>query len=148
MGAVLNTIVTPYGFSPIDATIIGIAFVLSGIFGSILFSYILDMFNCYVLLLKVITIATTLIILAAFYTLPSGSLVLFSLNMGLLGLFTVPSTPVCFSFVAEITFPVKVTLAQGIFLLITQIYGTGLSYLATFIIEAGSPLIVVAIVAA
>ena len=146
MGAVLNTLVTPYGYTPAEATILGVAFVVSGIIGSVLFSYLLDLFNCYVLLLKVISISITLLVILVFYTLPSGNLLIFSLNLAILGFLIVPTTPISFSFASELTFPVSVTLTQGILLLVTQIYGTALSYLATYIIEAGYPLVVVGII--
>jgi len=146
LGAVLNSLVEPFHYTPSDATIIGVAFVVSGIIGSLIFSYILDLFQCYLFLIKVITIATTIIIGVAFYTLPAGNVIPFSINMGLYGFFTNPIVPISFSLSSEITYPISVTLAQGILLLICQIYGTGLSYFATYLIEQDYPLVVVGIV--
>ena len=147
MSAVLNSLVEPYDYTPTDATIIGVAFVCAGMAGSILFSFILDKYHCYVALLRVITLFTSILMAAILYTLPSRNTLLLSINMGLLGLFNVPIIPIGFSLASEITFPVSVTLAQGIFLLLTQSYGTGLSYLATYIIEQmNRPLTVIGIV--
>lgn len=145
-GAVLNTLVEPYGYTPTDAMIVGVSFVFAGIVGIFVFSFLLDKYHCYLRLLNVATISTSVLICFGYYSLPAGKIAVFAINMAALGFFTVPMVPVGLSFCSEITFPVSVSLAQGIFLLATQLYGTFLSYVSTHIIESGYPLIVITIV--
>ena len=102
-----------------DATIVGVAFVFSGIVGSMVFSFILDMYQCYLLLLKMITMVTTIAICFVYYTLPAKNMYALAVNLGFLGFFNVPIIPIGFSLCTEITYPISVALAQGIFLMTT-----------------------------
>lgn len=135
LAAVMNSITSPYGYTPTDASIVGASFVVSGVFGSIFFSFILDYFQCYLLTMRIVLFATIVIGVPIYFTLPHGSTVLFSINIGLLGFFLLPIIMISFSFCSETTYPISEALSQGIIVLFSQIYGTALSYFSTWIIE-------------
>ena len=76
-----------------------------------------------------------------YLTLPSKNAYIFGANVGILGFFLIPIIMTSFSFCAEMTYPVSEALSQGVMVLFSQIYGTGISYLATYMIEQDYPLI-------
>jgi hypothetical protein len=45
LGAVISTLVSPYGFKARDTSILGGSFIFSGIVGSFCFSYFLDKYS-------------------------------------------------------------------------------------------------------
>ena len=131
----MNSITEPYEYSPFDASLMGMAFVCLGVFGGIFFSILLDKYQCYLKMLRIINFGSLFTGAFTFYFLPLGNTFLFCSNMGLLGLFLLPIISIGYSFCAEVAYPVSDSLSSGIMMLTSQIYGTIVSYLATFLIE-------------
>jgi hypothetical protein len=53
----------------------------------------------------------------AIFTLPSKNVLLFSLNLGLIGITVIPIIPVSYAFAVELTFPVQEAISNGMMIL-------------------------------
>ena len=126
--------------------VIGVTYVFTGILGIFIFSFILDKYHCYTLILRSLTTATLLLASFSFYTLPASNTGLMAINMGMVGFCTVPIVSIGLTMSTEITYPMSVTLVQGVILMTSQLYGIILSYVGTYIIERGHPYTFVIIV--
>lgn len=69
---------------------------------------------------------TTLII-------PEGKIVLLSVNLVFLGVFVLPIIPLGYSFSVELTYPVSEPMSNGIMILISQLVGTVVSIIGSYI---------------
>ena len=124
LGAILNTLVEPYGFDSADAAIFGGVFITSGLIGSFVASGILDKYAAY----KKVTCAScwgTLIfgsmLLGTFLT---GNIIIVSINIACMGFFILPILPIGYSFAVEITYPVSEVMSNGTMMLVAQLLGT------------------------
>ena len=124
LGAILNTLVEPYGFDSADAAIFGGVFITSGLIGSFVASGILDKYAAY----KKVTCAScwgTLIfgsmLLGTFLT---GNVIIVSINIAAMGFFILPILPIGYSFAVEITYPVSEVMSNGTMMLVAQLLGT------------------------
>ena len=54
LGAVINNLVTPYGFDSTASSIFGAVFIVSGLIGSFIFSSILDKYQAYIKILRIV----------------------------------------------------------------------------------------------
>jgi len=81
--------------------------------------------------LRLLCFGTLFLTLAVTYTLPSGSLIYFEINIAFLGFFLLPIIPVGYSFAIEMTFPVSEAMSNGIMMLFSQIIGSGVTVGAT-----------------
>ena len=124
LGAILNTLVEPYGFDSADAAVFGGVFITSGLIGSFVASGILDKYAAY----KKVTCAScwgTLsfgaMLLGTFET---GNLIFVSINIAAMGFFILPILPIGYSFAVEITYPVSEVMSNGTMMLVAQLMGT------------------------
>ena len=69
IGAIINTMVSPYHYTATDSGIFGASFILSGLVGSFVSGALLDKYGKYLLLLKVICFGVLIFFLGFFYTL-------------------------------------------------------------------------------
>merc|ERR1719329_2028571 len=137
----MNSITKPYDYTPADASFMGVSFVFAGVIGGIVFSVLLDKYQCYNKMLRIINLGSLIAGGLALYFLPLGNVYLFCLNMALIGLFLLPIISVGYSFCAELAYPTSDSLSSGIMVLLSQIFGTIVSYAATILIEKfNSPL--------
>mmetsp|Transcript_11360 Transcript_11360/g.19148 ORF Transcript_11360/g.19148 Transcript_11360/m.19148 type:complete len:448 (-) Transcript_11360:58-1401(-) len=135
LGAVINNIVAPYGFTATDSSVLGGAFILSGLVGSFFFSALLDKRQQYLKIVRIICFATLFFTAVSLKTLPTGSLLYFAPNIALLGFFILPIIPVGYSFAIELTYPASEAMSNGILMLLSQIVGSGVTYGATVMSE-------------
>lgn len=135
LGALLNPIVSPYHFDAADSSVIGATFIISGLIGSFFFGFLLDKYQKYLLVLRLVCFGTMLSALFIFLTLPSENMFIFDTNIAVMGFFILPIIPVGFSFSIELTFPVSEPMSNGIVMLCSQIVGTGVTYIATKLIS-------------
>lgn len=61
-----------------------------------------------------------------FFTLPSGSPLLFSLNLAAIGFTVIPIIPISYAFAVELTYPIPEAMSNGMMILPSQIYGASL----------------------
>ena len=131
MGAILNTLVQPYGFGSADAAEFGGVFITCGLVGSFVASGIIDKYSAY----KKVTCAAcwgTLILgLMLLGSLSYGNKIIVSINIAALGFFILPIIPIGYSFAVEITFPVSEVMSNGTMSLVAQLFGTLLTAIAS-----------------
>ena len=141
LSAVMNSITRPYGYTPLGASLMGVSFVVLGVTGGLVFSIIIDKSQCYLKMLRFINCGSIIAGGLAFWCLPTGNITIFCSNLGMLGLFLLPIIAIGLSFCAELAYPISDSLSSGIMMLTSQVYGTIVSYLATYLIEnLNSPL--------
>ena len=131
MGAVVSSMTAPYGYTAGDNAIFGGVFIFFGVAGSFFFGILLDKYQKFKLIINITSWASVLFIFTSFFTLSSGSVPLFAINLALVGFTIIPIIPISYSFAVELTFPVPESLSNGMIILPSQIYGTVLGLLAS-----------------
>jgi len=136
----MNSITDPYGYTPFEASLMGASFVVVGVTGAMVSSVFLDKYQCYNAMLRTSAAGSALTGAVMFWSLPHGNTPIFCANIGVLGLFLLPTISIGYSFCAELAYPVSEALSTGLMMLSSQLAGTVVSYVATAIIDAVSPL--------
>ena len=131
LGAILNNLVSPYGFTAKDSSLFGASFILGGIVASVFTSAIVDKTKKYLLAFRILSFASLVVCLGALITLPLKKVFFANLNVALLGAFLVPVVPLGFSFSVELTHPVSEAMSNGIIALMAQLLGFGMTILST-----------------
>lgn len=110
----ITSFTSKYDYSTSDNAIICLVFLISGILFSFFMGTILDKYQCYKKSLICISIASLITFALNFYALPSRNVMIYSVIMMLTGASTIPIVTICFSLVAEITYPVPEVYAIGV----------------------------------
>ena len=131
LGAIINNLVEPFGYTSVDSSIFGATFIFFGLCGSFVASSILDKTQKYLKTLRIVCWGSFLFSSLIFITLPSKSVYWLDLNIAILGIFILPIIPVGFSFSVELTYPVSEPMSNGLMMFFSQIIGTGITVLAT-----------------
>ena len=132
----MSSMTSPYEYDPREVSIMAACFVVLGVGGGILSSILLDKYQCYLKLLRLILVGSIISCAIAFWALPHRSAPIFCVNISLIGFFLLPIMAIGYSFCAELAYPNSDSLSSGMMMLLSQIFGVGVSYLATFFIEA------------
>jgi len=117
LGACLDSVVMPYGFTSGDAAIFGATFICCGILGSFIFSSILDKHKTYKYIFRASCFGTLGFASMLIGTFLTGNLVIVTLNIGAMGFFILPILPVGYNFACEITYPVSEVMSNGMMML-------------------------------
>jgi FLVCR family feline leukemia virus subgroup C receptor-related protein len=133
LGAIINDLVSKFGFKSTDSSIMGACFIISGLVGSFIFSGLLDKHKKYLLQLRVVCFFTLGLFCFSFVTLKTGSLLLVSINISIVGFFLLPIIPLGFGFSIELTYPVSEAMSNGVIMLFSQIVGSLVTYLASWL---------------
>ena len=113
LGAVINNLVTPYGFDSSASSIFGAVFIVSGLIGSFIFSSFLDKNQTYLKILRIVCLGSLVFSSLMVFSLNSQKIWLASLNISFLGFFILPVIPVSYSFAVELTYPVSEAMSNG-----------------------------------
>mmetsp|Transcript_11085 Transcript_11085/g.11178 ORF Transcript_11085/g.11178 Transcript_11085/m.11178 type:complete len:196 (-) Transcript_11085:41-628(-) len=116
----VSFLVEPYGYSTLDISIIAGSFLIFGVAASFISGAILDRTKKFKLLLLIYAIVTVIGIALCFYTLPSGNVILFSINVAVNGMSIIPVIPLGFAYSVQITYPIPETMSNGIMLMVAQ----------------------------
>ena len=135
LGSLVNDLLTNFGYSPTDCSIIGAIFIVSGLVGAFVHGFLLDKYNKYLLALRVVCFGTLICGFFFRFTLPMESFNILAPNIAVLGFFILPIIPVGYGFCSELTFPVSEAMSNGIMGLFSQVMGTAVTSTATKIIE-------------
>ncbi len=133
LGAVVASVTAPFGYTAIDNSIFGATFIFFGVVGSFFFGIMLDKTAKYKRILNIITFLACLFIALAFWTLQSRIVALFSINLAFIGFFVIPIIPCSYAFAVELTYPVPESMSNGMMIMVSQIYGTCLGALSSYI---------------
>lgn len=123
ISGVISSFTDPYGFTPQDISVICIVFSLSGILNSFVMGLLLDRYQCYKKALVFLCCSSIVALALSAYTLPKGKVGLQSAVMMLTGASMIPVVTICFSFAAELSYPVPESNSIGIMISVAQIFG-------------------------
>lgn len=123
LGAIISAITLPYGYRIRDNAIFGAAFILSGILGAIAGGFLTEKYRKFKLSIQIVCILAAILTSMTLFTLPTGSVALLALNLGLVGFSLIPVMPLSFAFAVELTYPTPEAMSNGMMLLPSKIYG-------------------------
>lgn len=135
LGAIINTLVSPYGFTSGDTSVFGATCIVSGLVGSFIVAALLDRYKKFLLTIRVLCLGSLLATSLVNYTLPSRNMWLLEVNIAFVGFFVLPIFPVGYSFSVELTYPVSEAMSNGGMMLFSQLLGVGITFLATVIAD-------------
>jgi FLVCR family feline leukemia virus subgroup C receptor-related protein len=138
LGAIINNLVTAYGFSSVDASMFGAIFIVSGLVGSFVISGFLDKYNAYIKILRIVCFSSLFWGSCLRFTLPLGPkyLIVSAINIGFAGFSIIPIIPVAYSFSVELTYPVSEAMSNGSLMLASQILGVVATIVSTKLADA------------
>lgn len=114
LGAIINNLVEPFGYTPIDTSIFGATMIFCGLVGSIVMSHFMDKTKKYLRILRICCFGSVISTCLFFFTLPSESVILLDSNIAFLGFFMIPIIPIGYSFSVELTHPVSEAMSNGL----------------------------------
>jgi MFS transporter, FLVCR family, feline leukemia virus subgroup C receptor-related protein len=123
IAGVITSFTAPYFYETSDISIASLIFMVSGIFNSFFIGTLLDKYQCYRKALIFLSCASILTMSTAFFALPSKKVGIFAAGMMLIGATLIPVVTVCFSYAAELSYPVPESYSIGIMISISQIFG-------------------------
>jgi nitrate/nitrite transporter NarK len=140
IGAIINTMVSPYGYTGSDSGIFGACFILCGLVGSFMQGALLDKYGKYLLLLKGICFGVFFFFLGFFYTLQdkgegNWNMILLTINVSVIGFLLLPIIPLGYGFSIELTYPVSEAMSNGVLMLWSQMAGSLLTFVGSWICE-------------
>lgn len=135
LGAIINNLIEPYGFTNQDTSVIAICLVIAGILSSVATGLLLDTYQKYLKTVRILTFFTFVGIASTNYTATSRSLPLFIMSAIFLGIFLLPELSVGMSFAVEITHPVSEAASNGILLMISQLLSVIIAIAGTIIAD-------------
>lgn len=133
LGAIINNLVDPFGYTPIDSSIFGATFIFCGLIGSIIFSYYMDKTQKYLRMLRISSFGSLISSICIILTLPTQNVWILNTNIAFMGFFLIPIIPIGYSFSVELTYPVSEAMSNGVMVFFSQILGTLITILATAI---------------
>jgi MFS transporter, FLVCR family, feline leukemia virus subgroup C receptor-related protein len=133
LGAVINDVVAPFGYTGGETSVLGGSFIFSGIVGSFILSSRLDLTNKYNQTIRLVCFTSTLLTLLIFFTLPSQNIWLLSLNVSSIGFFLLPIIPIGYSYAIELTYPVSESMSNGVLMMFSQIVGSVVTFTASIL---------------
>lgn len=133
IGAIINTITEPYGYTSLETSLCGVGTILSGVIGSFIFSSILDKHKKFLLTVQILCLGSLITTCCMCLTLNVRKTWLLAINTSLCGFFIVPIIPVAYTFAVELTYPVSEPMSNGIMMLLSQILGTAVTYYGTML---------------
>lgn len=123
LGAVVAAMTKPYGYTSVHNAIFGAIFIFFGVLGSFVLGILLDKTQKYKLMINCVTCCAVLFIACSFFTLPSGNVPLFAVNLAFIGFSVIPIIPISYGFAVELTFPTPEAMSNGMMILPSQIFG-------------------------
>ena len=110
-------------------------FIFSGVVASMVFSAIIDKYQCYGVMMRVLSLGTVIAGCCGFFSLPSENLGILIANIVGLGATIIPIISISYSFAIELTYPVSEPMSNGIMVFMSQVVATCLSAGGTFVVN-------------
>lgn len=123
IAGVITSFTSPYKYETSDVSIICLVFSVSGILNSFFLGTLLDKYQCYRKALITLCCSSIITLSMSFFGLPSKSVAIAGGVMMLTGATLIPVVTVCFSFAAELSYPVPESYSIGIMISFAQIFG-------------------------
>lgn len=123
LGNLISSIFSPFGLSPSEISLLGLYLLVAGIVGAVVISAFVDRTGTYKMTMIVLSLLNTIFLTAVNQTVYhiDYSYALFLASLILMGFSSVSYIPLCFSFAAEVTFPLQPALINGAMLLAGQL---------------------------
>ena len=119
LGNLISSIFSPFGLSPYEISMLGLYLLVAGIIGAVVVGAFVDRTGTYKMTMIVLSLLNTIFLTAVNQTVYhiDNSYTLFLVSLILMGFSSVSYIPLCFSFAAEVTFPLQPALINGAMLL-------------------------------
>jgi hypothetical protein len=114
IGAIINNLVTPYGFGSDSSSLFAGSFILAGLISSFFVSTVVDKTKKYLFVYRLLSVAGLIFGSSIAFVLPFKKVFWMNLNVALLGASLVPIIPLGFSFSVELTHPVSEAFSNGV----------------------------------
>ncbi len=105
LGVVIDPFFEALNFTPTEVSILGGVFIISGVISSLLFGILLDKYRKYLLITKIISLGSFLVLASFYIIMQTGSKLFVFIISVIFGIILVPFLPVGTAFAGEITFP-------------------------------------------
>jgi len=112
-----------YKYKSTEISIVCLMFSIAGILNSFFIGTLLDKYQCYRKALITLCVASTLTLALSFVGLPSKKVAIEGGIMVFTGASMIPVVTVCFSFAAELSYPVPESYSIGLMISSAQIFG-------------------------
>lgn len=123
-GAVIAYITGYYNYTSSENSIFASVFIVTGVFASFIIGVILDKTAKYKMILLFLAFGSVISVGMTVFILPSHSVLMFSMNIGLVGATIIPIIPVSYAFAVELTYPIPEAMSNGMMVMLSQIFGT------------------------
>lgn len=117
LGAVINDLVSKFGYTSTDSSYMGACLIISGLTGSFILSSYLDKHKNYLSQLRMVCFTTIFLFSFSFWTLETRNIYLVLFNISLIGFFLLPIIPLGYGFSVELTYPVSESMSNGVLML-------------------------------
>lgn len=121
------------------SAIVFVAYMLTGLVSAIIFSAIVDRTKQFNLIQRTLCFLSLLSFLPMFVTVPSGNLWLLAMNTSVMGVFMVPVIKISYTYVVELTHPIKEPVSNGVLQLSSMISSAIGSICVTQLIQVYGP---------
>lgn len=135
LGAIINNLVSFYGFGAKSSSLFGATFILAGVVASFVVSTMIDRNKKFLLAYRLLSVFALIFGACIGLSLPSRKVFWVNLNIALLGAVLVPIVPLGFSFSVELTHPVSEAMSNGVIVLAAQLVGFFMTYLGTWLAD-------------
>lgn len=142
LGATVNNVVRPFGYSAKESALFGGVCIISGLVASYFFSAFLDravdktarMIN----ILWVISIGSFLSFIVMLFLLKPDRPVVVALAIGLAGIFLIPIMPIGYYAAVELSKPVSEPMSSGLIMVFGMIAGVAFTYFVSIMCDSGT----------
>lgn len=119
LGAIVNNLLDPFGYSATDSSIIGVTFIFCGLIGSFVVSMAMDKTKKYLTIFRIVSFGSLIITPGFYWSLPSNNMYILVPHVGLIGCFIIPIIPIGYAFSVELTYPVSEVMSNGFIVFIS-----------------------------
>ena len=135
LGTIINLLFEPFGYTSLDASILGAVFIVSGLIGSIIFPLVLEKYHWFLRSLKIICMGAFVSMLIILGAIPSRIFPFATVSIGLLGFFVIPTMSIVYAFATELTYPNSEALFGSLLQAGSGIFGTTVAYMNSFLVN-------------
>lgn len=140
LGATINNIVRPYGYTAKESSMFGGFCIISGLVASYIYSAILDCSKdkdgMMIRLLNVISYGSLISFLIMMLMLRPGNLTGVTMTIALAGIFLIPIMPIGYYAAVELSRPVSEPMSSGLIMVAGMIFGVAFTYYVSVMCDA------------
>ena len=142
LAGIINNLISPYGYQPYHAGILGGGGIIFGIITSFALSVLVDRTKKYLLIYRVMSVCCIVATVLYYYTLKPDNFAIILINSIIWVGLTLPFNAVCLGFSVELAYPVSEVMANSVMIILSQVLSMILTYAGSILADK-SPLYVV-----